>query len=67
VAARLKTTPAKAVLRAAYQSPRASEWLAQRAGIPAIALPFTVGGAAGTDDLFGLFNVTLAELLKATK
>ena len=67
VAARLKTTPAKAVLRAAYQSPRASEWLAQRAGIPAIALPFTVGGAAGTDDLFGLFDVTLAELLKATK
>ena len=67
VAARLKTTPAKAVLRAAYQSPRASEWLAQRAGIPAIALPFTVGGATGTDDLFGLFDVTLAELLKATK
>ncbi|HQT29801.1 MAG TPA: zinc ABC transporter substrate-binding protein [Thiobacillus sp.] len=67
VAARLKTSPAKMVLRAAYQSPRASEWLAQRAGIPAVALPFTVGGAPGADDLFDLFDVTLADLLKAAK
>ncbi len=67
IAARLKTQPAKAVLRAAYQSPRASEWLAERANIPAVALPFTVGGAAGTDDLFGLFDVTLADLLKAAR
>jgi len=67
VAARLKTTPAKAVLRAAYQSPRASEWLAERTDIPAVALPFTVGGAAGADDLFGLFDVTLADLLKVAR
>lgn len=67
IAARLKTTPAKAVLRATYQSPRASEWLAERANIPAVALPFTVGGAAGTDDLFGLFDVTLAKLLKVPR
>ncbi len=67
IAARLKTMPAKAVLRATYQSPRASEWLAERANIPAVALPFTVGGAAGTDDLFGLFDVTLAKLLKVPR
>jgi len=67
VAARLKASPAKMVLRAAYQSPRASAWLAQRAGIPAVALPFTVGGAPAADDLFGLFNVTLAELLKGAQ
>jgi len=67
VAARLKASPARMVLRAAYQSPRASEWLAQRADIPAVALPFTVGGAPGTDALFGLFDVTLAELLKAAQ
>jgi zinc/manganese transport system substrate-binding protein len=67
VAARLQTTPAKAVLRAAYQNPRASEWLAERAGIPAVTLPFTVGGAPGTDDLFGLFDVTLADLLKVAR
>ncbi|OYW40805.1 MAG: zinc ABC transporter substrate-binding protein [Hydrogenophilales bacterium 12-61-10] len=67
VAARLKTSPAKMVLRAAYQSPRASDWLAERADIPAVALPFTVGGAPGADDLFGLFDVTLANLLKGAK
>ena len=67
VATRLKASPAKMVLRAAYQSPRASEWLAQRANIPAVALPFTVGGAPGADDLFGLFDVTLAELLKGAQ
>ena len=67
VVARLQTTPARMVLRATYQSPRASEWLAQRANVPAVALPFTVGGAPGADDLFGLFDVTLAELLKAAR
>lgn len=67
VAARLKTSPARMVLRAAYQSPRASDWLAERTNIPAVALPFTVGGAPGADDLFGLFDVTLADLLKAAR
>ena len=36
--------PAKMVLRAAYQSDRASQWIAERAKINAVALPFTVGG-----------------------
>ncbi|MBI1283156.1 MAG: zinc ABC transporter substrate-binding protein [Thiobacillus sp.] len=67
VAAHLKSTPAKAVLRATYQNPRASEWLAERVDIPAVALPFTVGGTPGTDDLFGLFDVTLADLLKVAR
>ncbi|MBC8023370.1 MAG: zinc ABC transporter substrate-binding protein [Burkholderiales bacterium] len=61
----LQRTPAKVVIRAAYQSPRASEWLAQRAKINAVALPFTVGGTEGAKDLFGLFDDTIARLLKA--
>jgi zinc/manganese transport system substrate-binding protein len=64
VAARLQQTPARAVLRAAYQSPRPSEWLAERAGIPAVALPFTVGGNARAQDLFNLFDDTIDQLLK---
>jgi zinc/manganese transport system substrate-binding protein len=60
----LKTAPAKMVIRAAYQSPRASEWVAERAGIRAVALPFTVGGTEGAKDLFGLFDDTIARLLK---
>ena len=36
--------PVKMVLRAAYQSDRASQWIAERAKINAVVLPFTVGG-----------------------
>lgn len=64
---RLKATPARAVLRAAYNEPRASEWLAGEAGVPAVALPYTVGGSAKAKDLFGLYEDTLSRLLSLTK
>jgi len=57
--------PVKMAIRAAYQSDRASQWIAERAKIPAVALPFTVGGDAEAKDLFSLFDDTLARLLKA--
>jgi zinc/manganese transport system substrate-binding protein len=60
---KLKQTPAKAVVRAAYNDPRPSEWLAQRAGVPAVMLPFTVGGSEKARDLFSLYDDTLARLL----
>ncbi|MBZ0068884.1 MAG: zinc ABC transporter substrate-binding protein, partial [Thiobacillus sp.] len=44
VATQLKAAPAKAVLRAAYQSARPAEWLANHAGLSVVVLPFTVGG-----------------------
>jgi zinc/manganese transport system substrate-binding protein len=61
----LKATPAKMVLYSAYQDPRPSEWLSRNAGIPAVKVPFTVGGTEGAKDLFGLFDDTLARLLAA--
>jgi len=61
----LKGTPARMVLYSAYQDPRPSEWLSKNAGIPAVKLPFTVGGSDGAKDLFGLFDDTLARLLSA--
>jgi zinc/manganese transport system substrate-binding protein len=67
VAAQLKITPAKAILRAAYQSPRPSQWLAEHAGIPAIVMPFTVGGSDRAKDLFGLFDDSVDQLLKAAR
>lgn len=67
VAARLKITPARAVLRAAYQDPRPSEWLSEHAGIPVVVLPFTVGGSDRAKDLFGLFDDSLEQLLKAAR
>lgn len=62
----LKQRPARLILRAAYNDPRASEWLAERARIPAVALPFTVGGNEAAGDLFGLFDDTVQRLLQAT-
>jgi zinc/manganese transport system substrate-binding protein len=64
---RLKRTPAKAVLRSAYNDPRPAEWLAERAGIPAVLVPFTVGGTDKAGDLFGLYEDTIARLLAVTK
>ncbi|MEO8152319.1 MAG: zinc ABC transporter substrate-binding protein, partial [Rhizobacter sp.] len=65
--AQLAREPAKMVVRAAYQDSRASQWLAEHAHIPAVALPFTVGGNDKATDLFGLFDSTLALLLEAAK
>jgi len=65
VLAQLQRQPAKMVIRAAYNDGRASEWLAERAHIPAVALPFTVGADAQSKDLFGLFDDTVQRLLKA--
>ena len=59
--------PAKAVVRAAYADPRAAQWLSERAKIPALMLPFTVGGSARAKDLYGLFDDTLSRLLAVEK
>ena len=59
----LKAVPARMVLYAAYQDPRASEWLSKNAGVAAVKIPFTVGGTDGARDLFGLFDDTIARLL----
>ncbi len=64
---RLKAQPARMILRTAYQSPKPSEWLAGHAGIPAIELPYTIGGSAAANDLFGLFDDTVAKLNGALK
>lgn len=62
---RLKSSPAKAVVRSAYADPRAAEWLAERSHVPVVVLPYTVGGTEAARDLFGLFEDTIARLLAA--
>jgi zinc/manganese transport system substrate-binding protein len=64
---RLKTQPARLILRTGYQSAKPSEWLAERAGIAAVELPYTVGGSAEAKDLFSLFEITLALLRQGMK
>ena len=63
----LKQQPAKLVLRTPYQSERASEWLAENAGIKAVMIPNTIGGSDKATDLFTLFDDILARLLEAAK
>jgi zinc/manganese transport system substrate-binding protein len=65
VLAALKSRPARMVLYAAYQDPRPSNWLQQNAGVPAVKLPFTVGGSERAKDLFTLFDDTVERLLAA--
>ena len=62
--ARQQTTPAKMVLRAAYNQEGPSQWIAGKTGMPAVLLPYTVGGTAEAKDLFTLFDDTLQRLLK---
>ena len=58
-----KSQGAYAIVRAAYQDTKPGDWLAERTGVPAVTLPFTVGGDAGAKDLFGLFDSTIDKLL----
>jgi zinc/manganese transport system substrate-binding protein len=64
---RLQKDPAKAVVRSAYNDPQAVEWLSSRAKIPAVTLPFTVGGSDRAKDLFSLYDDTLSRLLAVAK
>jgi zinc/manganese transport system substrate-binding protein len=63
----LKSTPAKMVIHAAYQSSRASDWLVNKTNIADVTLPFTVGGDKQSSDLFSLFDDTIQRLLAANK
>jgi zinc/manganese transport system substrate-binding protein len=65
--ASLKQTPAKAIVRAAYNDSRAADWLAREARVSAVVLPYTVGGSERAKDLFGLYEDTLARLLAAAR
>jgi zinc/manganese transport system substrate-binding protein len=62
---KLTASPPKMILRNAYNDPKAATWLSQRVKAPVVTLPFSVGGSPGAKDLFGLFDDTLEQLLKA--
>ena len=65
--ARQQGTPARMVLRTAYNQDGPSQWIASKTGMPAVMLPYTVGGSPEARDLFGLFDDTLQRLLKALR
>ena len=59
--------PPRLVLRAAYNASRAADWFAERAKVPEVVLPFTVGGSDRAKDLYGLFDDTVDRLLKGLR
>jgi zinc/manganese transport system substrate-binding protein len=55
----------KMIVYAAYQDARPSRFISERSGLPAVELPFTVGGNDAAKDLFALFDDTIARLSAA--
>ncbi len=64
---KMQTKPVKMVVRAAYEDDRPSAFIAERAKIPAVTLPFTVGGTDQAKDLFSLYDDTINRLLAGLK
>ena len=54
------------IIRSPYQDDRASSWLSERTGIPALEVPLTVGGTDRATDLFSWFDDIIDILLGAT-
>jgi zinc/manganese transport system substrate-binding protein len=59
----MKAAPAKMIVYSSYDDPRPAQFLSERTGIPAVMLPFTVGGSDRAKDLFGYFDDLIARLL----
>jgi zinc/manganese transport system substrate-binding protein len=67
VLGKLQASPVKLIIRAAYEDDRASTFVGEKANVPAVALPFTVGGTDEAKDLFSLYDDTLNRLKAAVK
>ena len=64
---RFENGGAEYIVRSPYQDQRASDWLAERTGIPSVELPLTVGGTDRATDLFSLFDDIIDRLLGASQ
>lgn len=62
VYAKVNNQHIKAIICSPFESQHAAKWLSQKADIPVVVLPFTVGGSKDATDLKALFDVTLAQL-----
>ncbi len=58
---------ARLILYAAYQEKRPAAFVSGKTGVPAVMLPFTVGGTEDAKDLFAFYDETIARLLAALR
>ena len=57
----------RVIVTSAYLGDAASKWFSEKANVPLVVLPFTVGGNKEATTLEALFENTVARLLKAHK
>ncbi len=58
----LSGSPPRAIIRTPYENERPSLWLSQRLDVPAVVLPYTIGGSDDSTDLIAMFDATLDRL-----
>ena len=63
----LRRRPAKAIVYSTYNDPRAAAFLSERTKIPAVMLPYSVGGTDKAKDLYGYFDDIIGRLLGVAK
>lgn len=63
---RAKQGDIQAVVLASYQDERGAKWLGERAGLPVVVLPMSVGGNEQSVDLISLYDSAIA-LLKGSR
>jgi zinc/manganese transport system substrate-binding protein len=54
---------AKMIVYAAYEDPKPSQFVAEKSHLPAVMLPFTVGGDDAAKDIVGFYQDTVNRLL----
>ena len=64
---RQQTLQGRMIIASAYMNDAPAKWFSEKAGIPEVVLPFTVGGNDHARSLSGLYDETLARLLAALK
>ena len=55
------------VITSAYMNDAPSRWFSEKAGVPEVTLPFTVGGNERVNNLASLYDDTITRLLTALK
>ena len=56
---------AKMIVYAAYEDPKPSQFVGDKAKLPVVMLPFTVGGSDGAKDLISFYDDEVKRLLAA--
>lgn len=60
---KIPSLKAKMIVYAAYEDPKASQFVADKTHLPAVMLPFTVGGDDASKDIIGFYQDTVNRLL----